>query len=79
MLHSSPYAKVTNRFTRNSALKGVNIGYINPAYKSLLGALKYQKMLGISIHEAASYVIARRFYNKKLVVLNISILKQIFL
>lgn len=65
MLHRFPYAKVIERFTRNSALKGVNIHYINPSYTSLLGAIKFQKILGISIHEAASYVIARKFYKFK--------------
>ena len=34
--------------------------YINPAYTSMLGKLKYQKRYGLSVHEAASFVIARR-------------------
>ena len=34
--------------------------YINPAYTSMLGRLKYKKRYGLSVHEAASLVIARR-------------------
>ena len=33
---------------------------VNPAYTSQIGKMKYMKRLGISIHQAASYVIARR-------------------
>jgi len=33
---------------------------INPAFTSVIGKFKYQKMYSLSIHEAASYVIGRR-------------------
>ncbi|UJL48179.1 IS200/IS605 family accessory protein TnpB-related protein [Virgibacillus sp. NKC19-16] len=39
---------------------GVEVYEVNPAYTSQIGKMKYMKRLGISIHEAASYVIARR-------------------
>lgn len=39
---------------------GVEVYEVNPAYTSQIGKIKYMKRLGISIHEAASYVIACR-------------------
>lgn len=38
------------------------LGYknVNPAFTSTIGKLKYQNMYNLSIHQAASYVIARR-------------------
>lgn len=44
---------------------GVEVYEVNPAYTSQIGKIKYMKRLGISIHEAASYVIARRAMNYK--------------
>ncbi|MCD8508874.1 MAG: IS200/IS605 family accessory protein TnpB-related protein, partial [Bacillus sp. (in: Bacteria)] len=39
---------------------GVEVLEVNPAYTSQIGKMKYMRRLGISIHEAASFVIARR-------------------
>jgi len=39
---------------------GVQVYEVNPAYTSQIGKLKYMKQHGLSIHQAASYVIARR-------------------
>jgi len=41
---------------------------VNPAFTSVIGRFKYQKMYNLSIHESASYVIARRGlgFNEKL-------------
>ena len=33
---------------------------VNPAYTSVIGRAKYSKRLGINVHKAASYAIARR-------------------
>ena len=33
---------------------------VNPAYTSQIGKMKYMKRLGLSVHQSASYVIARR-------------------
>ena len=58
-----------NMFAYNkmiSAIKGraekmsVAVFEVNPAYTSQIGKMKYMKRFGISIHEAASFVIARR-------------------
>ncbi len=39
---------------------GVEVLGVNPAWTSLLGRAKYQKRYGLSVHEAAALVIARR-------------------
>jgi len=38
----------------------VPIVKVKPAFTSIIGILKYQHMYGISSHESAGYVIARR-------------------
>ncbi len=40
--------------------EGVEVLEVNPAWTSLLGRVKYQKRYGLSVHEAAALVIARR-------------------
>ena len=44
---------------------GVKAHKINPAYTSLLGRLIHSKRYGLSVHEAAAYTIARKFYQIK--------------
>jgi len=39
---------------------GIMYKKVNPAFTSVIGKLKYQKMYSLSIHESASYVIGRR-------------------
>ena len=45
---------------------------VNPAFTSVIGKLKYQKMYNLSIHESASYVVGRRGlgFNEKLSLYN---------
>ena len=46
---------------RNRAEKmGVGVTEVNPAYTSQIGKMKYMKRFGLSIHQTASFVIARR-------------------
>jgi len=47
---------------------GIMYKKVNPAFTSVIGKFKYQKMYNISIHESAAYVIGRRGlnFNKKL-------------
>lgn len=65
--------KKFNRLTHSFAKKklqdalvsrGIRFGYkikkVNPAYTSVIGRFKYSKMYGLSVHEAASFVIGRR-------------------
>jgi IS605 OrfB family transposase len=72
------YAKLTEAMTRNALKRGFQIKKINPAYTSIIGRFKYTKKYGISVHEAASFVIGRRGIglNEKLTKDNIKTLKE---
>ena len=39
---------------------GVACAFVNPAYTSQIGKIKYMRRFGLTIHEAASFAIARR-------------------
>ena len=39
---------------------GVACVFVNPAYTSQIGKMKYMRRFGLTVHEAASFVIARR-------------------
>lgn len=65
MLSSFAYSKMLQQLKSSSFRQGVEIKSINPAYTSLIGKVKYQKKHGLSVHEAAAYVIARKYYNFK--------------
>jgi hypothetical protein len=45
---------------------------VNPAYTSVIGKVKYKEMYGVTTHEAAAFVIARRGlgFNEKISVYN---------
>ncbi|PGK52474.1 transposase [Priestia megaterium] len=62
------YKKMLSAIKNRAEKMGVAVFEVNPAYTSQIGKIKYMKRLGISIHEAASYVIARRAmgYKEKL-------------
>ena len=62
MLHTLAYGKITSQFYVNGFMEGVAISEVNASYTSLLGKTLYCKKLGISVHQAAAYVIARRYY-----------------
>jgi len=38
----------------------LSVREVNPAYTSQIGKIKYMRQMGLSIHEAAAYVIGRR-------------------
>lgn len=54
------YDKMITAIKSRSEKMGVAVFEVNPAYTSQIGKIKYMKRFGISIHEAASFVIARR-------------------
>lgn len=62
MLHSLAYAKIKERIRINCLLQGVVSKAVDAAYTSMLGKTLYTKKYGISVHQAAAYVIARRYY-----------------
>lgn len=54
------YNKMITAIKSRAEKMGVAVIEVNPAYTSQMGKMKYMKRFGISIHEAASFVIARR-------------------
>ncbi|GGM28142.1 hypothetical protein GCM10011351_12550 [Paraliobacillus quinghaiensis] len=54
------YNKIVMAIKSRADKVGVEIYEVNPAYTSQIGKMKYMKRFGISIHESASYTIARR-------------------
>ncbi len=54
------YNKLISAIKSRADKMGVAVFEVNPAYTSQIGKMKYMKRFGISIHEAASFVIARR-------------------
>ena len=70
--HSKQYRRMLSYFAYSQFLKmihskakkeGVEIIEVNPAFTSIIGKFKYSPIYGISIHIAASLVIARRGLN----------------
>ena len=52
--------KIVNSIVRRALRNGFQVKKVNPAYTSIIGKFKYSKKYGLSIHEAASFVIGRR-------------------
>ncbi|MFD3448137.1 IS200/IS605 family accessory protein TnpB-related protein [Microbacteriaceae bacterium 4G12] len=60
MMSMFAYRKMITSIKSRAEKMGVAVFEVNPAYTSQIGKIKYMKRFGISIHQAASYVIARR-------------------
>ena len=54
------WKKLLTLLERKCIENGIMYKKVNPAFTSVIGKFKYQKMYNLSIHEAASYVIGRR-------------------
>jgi len=54
------WKKILILLERKCVENGIMYKKVNPAFTSVIGKLKYQKMYNLSIHESASYVIGRR-------------------
>jgi len=55
------FRRLANAVVRVGKRQGVLVKQVNPAFTSVIGDLKYQKVYPhLAIHEAAAYVIARR-------------------
>jgi len=59
MLNSFAYNKMLTAIDRRAKVHGVTVKYVNPSYTSFIGNHLYGGLTK-SIHESASYVIARR-------------------
>ncbi|MTI83000.1 MAG: IS200/IS605 family element transposase accessory protein TnpB [Firmicutes bacterium] len=60
MSHGFIWSKFLEYIDRCAAREGVPLIKVKPAFTSVIGTLKYQHMYGLSTHQSASYVIARR-------------------
>ena len=60
MLSSFSYGKINAYFISRGHREGVEIHQVNPAFSSLIGRVKFSERYGLSVHQAAALVLARR-------------------
>ena len=60
MLSSFSYGKVKTYLLSRGYREGVEVYQVNPAYSSVIGRVKYMERYGLSAHQAAALVLARR-------------------
>ena len=60
MLSSFAYGKVKAYFLSRGHREGVEIHQVNPAFSSVIGRVKFMERYGLSVHQAAALVLARR-------------------
>ena len=60
MLSSFAYGKIKAYFISRGYRQGVEIHQVNPAYSSVIGRVKFMERYGLSVHQAAALVLARR-------------------
>ena len=60
MLSSFSYVKVKAYFLSRGYREGVEVRQVNPAFSSVIGRVKFMERYGLSVHQAAALVLARR-------------------
>ena len=60
MLSSFSYGKVKEYFISRGHREGVEVHQVNPAFSSVIGRVKFSERYGLSVHQAAALVLARR-------------------
>ena len=60
MLSSFSYGKVKAYFLSRCYREGVALHQVNPACSSIIGRVKFMERYGLSVHQAAALVLARR-------------------
>ena len=60
MLSSFSYGKIKAYFISRGYREGVEVHQVNPAYSSVIGRVKFMERYGLSVHQAAALVLARR-------------------
>ena len=60
MLSSFSYGKIKAYFVSRGYRQGVEVHQINPAYSSVIGRVKFMERYGLTVHQAAALVLARR-------------------
>ena len=61
MLSYFAYGKVKAYFLSRDYREGVEIKAVNPAYSSVVGRVKFMERYGLTVHQAAALVLARRY------------------
>ena len=60
MLSSFSYGKIKAYFLSRGYRQGVEVHQVNPAYSSVVGRVKFMERYGLTVHQAAALVLARR-------------------
>ncbi len=60
MLSSFRYGKTKAYFLSRGYRQGVEVHQVNPAFSSIIGRVKFMERYGLSVHQAAALVLARR-------------------
>ena len=60
MLSSFSYGKIKAYFLSRGYRQGVEVHQVNPAYSSVIGRVKFMERYGLTVHQAAALVLARR-------------------
>ena len=60
MLSSFSYGKIKAYFISRGYREGVEVKQVNPAFSSVIGRVKFMERYGLSVHQAAALVLARR-------------------
>ena len=63
MLSSFSYGKIKAYFISRGYREGVEVHQVNPAFSSVIGRVKFMERYGLSVHQAAALVLARRLLN----------------
>ena len=59
-LSSLGYGRFQEYVVSRGQREGVEVVGVNPAFSSVMGRVKYMERLGLTVHQAAAYVLARR-------------------
>ena len=60
MLSSFSYGKIKAYFISRGHRNGVEVFQVNPAFSSVIGRVKFMERYGLTVHQAAALVLARR-------------------
>ena len=60
MLSGFSYGRVEACFISRGYREGVEVHQVNPAFSSVIGRVKFMERYGLSVHQAAALVLARR-------------------
>ena len=64
MLSSFSYGKIKACFISRCYREGVEVHQVNPAFSSVIGRVKFMERYGLSVHQAAALVLARRLLGR---------------